>query len=799
MSAKPIYSFDKARQRINLYSPTLLPKAGSFLWNSHLLMQVNCRGFVCSQFMQHEPAKYSFAPNIEATTFMMPEHHYYAHHPGRFFYIKDEETGQIFSAPYEPVRVQMDKFIFSAGLNDCQWYLEHLGLVIEIQVKLGGNEHLEMWKLSVKNLHSRQRKISIYPYFSVGYMSWMNQSAYYDEELHAILATSIRPYQKLEDYFLQNKAKSTTFLLSSEKPDSFCTSQALFEGEGGLHNPDALHKSLLEQTITQYEPPVAIFQFQTELLQNGIKDYEFIFGPALDSREVRKVKQKYFSSEVYSSHASQQNKSRYERYIENNQFCIKLESSDAEFDFFVNHWLPRQIFYHGDANRLTSDPQTRNFLQDHMGMSYLNPRCARRSFLKAIGQQFRSGEMPDGILLHEAAKLKYINQVPHSDHCIWLPLFLSAYLDEHNDYQLLNEMVSFADSDETFPVHYHIDLAMDWLLKHRDSRGLCYIGQGDWCDPMNMVGYKGQGVSVWLSQATVYALKVWLIISEKHGLYDRVVSFRNAIKQISHAVNEYCWNGDWYARGITDDGRLFGIADDHEGRIFLNTQSWAILSGIADSSQRQKILKQIDAQLDTPDGLMMLAPSYTQMQEDIGRITQKSPGVAENGSIYNHAAVFYAYSLFQISEYDRAFNVLKKMLPNQKNVLRRGQLPAYIPNYYRGAYYQFPDSAGRSSHLFNTGTVAWFYRCIVDELCGLKGDAGDLMVSPKLPKNWSELKVTRRFAGAIFNVEISRSSQVKDVEVIVDGALHINNRISQIKSNQTYQVQVKLPATERRP
>ena len=30
--------------------------------------------------------------------------------------------------------------------------------------------------------------------------------------------------------------------------------------------------------------------------------------------------------------------------------------------------------------------------------------------------------MPDGIILHEAAELKYINQVPHTDHCVWLPI-----------------------------------------------------------------------------------------------------------------------------------------------------------------------------------------------------------------------------------------------------------------------------------------------------------------------------------------------------------------------------------------
>src|SRR5690625_5875023 len=56
---------------------------------------------------------------------------------------------------------------------------------------------------------------------------------------------------------------------------------------------------------------------------------------------------------------------------------------------------------------------------------------------------------------------------------------------------------------------------MDWLLQARDYRGLSFIDQGDWCDPMNMVGYKGKGVSGWLSVATAYALTLWAEICER--------------------------------------------------------------------------------------------------------------------------------------------------------------------------------------------------------------------------------------------------------------------------------------------
>ncbi len=113
------------------------------------------------------------------------------------------------------------------------------------------------------------------------------------------------------------------------------------------------------------------------------------------------------------------------------------------------------------------------------------------------------------------------------------------------------------------------------------------------------------------------------------------------------------------------------------------------------------------------------------MREDVGRVTQKYPGSAENGAVYNHAGVFYVYSLYTIGERDRAYKVLRQMLPgpDEADYVQRGQLPVYIPNYYRGAWHLHPRTAGRSSHLFNTGTISWVYRCFVEELFGLRGDA----------------------------------------------------------------------------
>lgn len=182
------------------------------------MIQVTCRGYATAQFMQPEPAKYAHAPNIEAKTFMQPEQAYYAHHPGRFVYIKDEESGEIFSAPYEPCRTPVNRFVFSVGKSDIPWTVEHLGIRVELTLSLPTNDVAELWTVKVTNLSGHSRKISVYPYFPIGNLSWMNQSAEYREDLGGVVASSFTPYQRAQDYFKNKSLKDKTFFLCETPP-----------------------------------------------------------------------------------------------------------------------------------------------------------------------------------------------------------------------------------------------------------------------------------------------------------------------------------------------------------------------------------------------------------------------------------------------------------------------------------------------------------------------------------------------------------------------------------------------------
>lgn len=784
------------QQYYELTSPTSLPKASGFLWNEKMMIHMNCRGYAVAQFMQPEPAKYSHAPNLEAKTFMQPEQPYYAHHPGRFVYVKDEVSGDVFSAPYEPVRKQADKYVFSIGKHDLRWQVVSGDIEVEMVLTLPKAEAMELWSVKVKNLSSTTRKLSVYPYFTVGYMSWMNQSGEYVDSLQGIVCSSVTPYQKYQDYAKVKTFADKTFLLADERPVAWEVNQETFEGEGGLHAPSALEADTLACGDARYETPTCALQYCLELEAGAEKEYRFIFGAAHNEQEIGQIRQRYFvdvNGQGMNGFAAAG--LEYAAYVAEGQGNIEIKTPDEGLNNFVNHWLPRQMYYHGQTNRLTTDPQTRNYLQDNMGMSYIQPSVARGAFLTALEQQNVSGAMPDGIILHPEAELKYINQVPHTDHCIWLPVCMSTYLDETNDYGILHEQVGFADSEETATVLEHMHRAMRWLIQDRDDRGLNYINQGDWCDPMNMVGYKGKGVSGWLTIATAYAFKVWADICEQAGHAEAAAEFREEADRTNEIANTYLWDGNWYARGITDDNVVFGISKDKEGRIFINPQGWALMSGAADPDKREKLIRAVEEQLETPYGVEKLAPSFTAMREDVGRVTQKHPGSAENGAVYNHAAAFYIYALYLVGEKENAYRLLRKMIPGPDldDIVQRGQLPVFIPNYYRGAYRQFPRTAGRSSHLFNTGTVPWVYRCLIDGLFGLQGHAEGLQVRPQLPADWNEVFVTRKFRGAVLEVQMKRDGNVREQEVYVNGTRIEGDVIRNIQAGATYELLVKLP------
>ena len=220
---------------------------------------------------------------------------------------------------------------------------------------------------------------------------------------------------------------------------------------------------------------------------------------------------------------------------------------------------------------------------------------------------------------------------------------------------------------------------------------------------MNMVGYKGRGVSGWLAEAMSYAMTLWAGICESAGEVGKAAEQRQQAEAVNTVINAELWDGAWYGRGITDDGVLFGVSGRQTGPHLPQRPEL----GHAVRRRRQRKARETARRDRSParhalwhrHGWRRPIPKCARMSAASPRNGRAAPRMARSTTT---PAIFYAAALFHCRETDRAFSVLDRMLtrPDETDMRVRGQIPIYIPNYYRGAYYQFPRTAGRSSNLF---------------------------------------------------------------------------------------------------
>ena len=228
----PHFAFSDSGRRFVLRDPYLAPTADAFLWNPQMMLQITCRGFAWGQTMQPDAAIYAYPPSLLAKTFMQPEPRYFAHHPGRFFYVRDDATGEFFSAPHDPVRAAPRP---SSSRRACRTWPGRSATTVW-RSRCGSSCRRTTRSNSgprrVANVSDRARKVSLYPYFPAGYLSWMHMAGEYDAALQAAVCPYVTPYQKLQDYEKNKTLKETTFLASDVAPDSWGAEPAAVRGRG---------------------------------------------------------------------------------------------------------------------------------------------------------------------------------------------------------------------------------------------------------------------------------------------------------------------------------------------------------------------------------------------------------------------------------------------------------------------------------------------------------------------------------------------------------------------------------------
>jgi cellobiose phosphorylase len=394
----------------------------------------------------------------------------------------------------------------------------------------------------------------------------------------------------------------------------------------------------------------------------------------------------------------------------------------------------------------------------------------------------------------------------YADSPSWLIMALSYYLKETGDFSILKEQVSFlneadpyGESTESATVLEHVLRAQRHLLSDRGAHGLSLIHYGDWCDTMNGVGAAGRGESVMLSMQVKWGCDLLAEMADHRGMESVAQEMRSGSAEIARAINETAWDGSWYLRAFDDDGVPVGSdnspeSDRGEGRVFLNPQSWSVISGVADGERAEAAIQAALDQLDVGYGMVLNAPAFTGLIPRIGQMTAMTPGFYENGSVYVHGNCFWIHALALSGNAAEAWRAFCAVLPDEPNKPQADTEPFVIPNYYIGPIVERRRECNLYLSGWRTGSAAWMLMTAIEGILGVEATYSGLRIRPCLPDGWESASIERPYREDTYVITYERpggtGNTVQSLEL--DGVAVDGDLVPFVGDRSRHEVRVKL-------
>lgn len=694
----------------------------------------------------------------------------------RYFYIVDKKSGDVWNPNYVPLNRPLDSFVCNHGIASSEVVSIFKDIEVKIKATVPQNELVEHWQISVKNMGATERDLAVYTAFGIYDHGVMGGECVYDESMQAIVKYAYPYHTFFEDKVKVENQKAYTYVFADATPSSWDMSQQRFFGSPYTNEvPAGIVNGELSKTPAEAEAFCGAMAFPIFLTEGTTYDIALELGTTVTKAEIADRK-KAFSQEKLQADVE-----KMEAYWESEFSNFHIKTPDDNINYFANYWLQKQATLLTRQNRGSSYCPIRNQLQDAMGYAVVQPEKAKPFLVDILKVQNQDGFVQQW---HDTTGVppRGLCLLRHTDGPIWLAICTEFVIRQIGDDAFLQEVVPYKDGGEA-SVFEHICNAMKYLFSDLGTHGICLIGDGDWNDPMNGVGTEGKGESIWLSMALIYGVKIMMPYLEKYDS-EKALFFKKSVDTMTENLHKHAWDGKWYAAAIHDDGNLVGGVDD---RVFLNTQSWAVLSGVATAEQKE-ILGDVWASLDTPFGPLLLDRPFDGWEPRWGRVSIKKSGTTENASIYCHASMFYAMAQGLEKDGDGMYETLYRTLPtNPENPPSHNlQAPIYLSNYYYGL--RDSKNFGRSSQHYGTGTVAWFLSVTLEQLCGVYATTEGIFMNPCLPKDWNNVRCKRKYRGATYEIAILRTG--KEV-VTVDGVSY-DGQYLPCENGKTYIVEVQI-------
>jgi cellobiose phosphorylase len=705
----------------------------------------------------------------------------------------ERESWKVVSPFYVPSLDPWESWECRVGLGYTRWVTRFYGLDFDIRVFVPKDGDREIRDIRVKNSTNRKIELDLIPVVEYTHFDALKQLTNADWVPQTMQSRALRDGAGnvvLAQCAFMKKGMAENYFASSAPVSSFETDRKRFLG--------ANEYGTWGRPLSLFEPELGNYEARRGDNIAALLHHMGELEPGAEIRLATQLGQAPSPESALPGIALWRDLGQVDRAIsglasfwDEYLSAFRVESPVASFNSMVNVHNPRQCFITKNWSRYLSLYQLgfgadrgigfRDSSQDTMGVMAHMPAEAKELIVKLLSVQRREGKA-----MHQFNPLTMVAAVgdsleredrPHyySDDHLWIVLATASYIKETGDFGFLREEVPFYGADErgrvlppeSGPVLEHLARAVAFTRGDTGKHGIPLLGFADWNDPTNL---PTGAESVFTACLYGVALLELAGLAEAAGEPESAATWRAWHAEMKERVNKVAWDGQWWIRYFDHDGTPIGSADADKGKIWINSQTWAVIAGFAEGERARDCMDSVFRHLNTEHGLKLSWPGYDGFDPAKGGVTTYPPGAKENGGIFLHANPWAVIAECVRGDGDRAWRYYQQINPAARNEeLDSFEVEPYVypQNILGDEHPQF--GLGRNSWL--SGTAAWAYQAATQRILGIRADYNALVVDPRVPGAWKGFAATRKFRGATYRIKVEnpRGSGKGVVAATLDG------------------------------
>jgi cellobiose phosphorylase len=695
--------------------------------------------------------------------------------PGRYFYLRDRQSGDYWSASWQPVGKPLEQYQSTCrhGTGYTIIQSRYEGIATQTTYFVPLDQKFEYWRMKITNESDRPRALSAFTYceFTNQWVTTQDQvNLQYSlfivrgEMMDGVLRIAIHDNlpSKENAVNLNDIPFKCWMAWAGAVLSGYDTSREAFIGPyRAYHNPLAVEKGQCSKSNAYGDN--ACGSLQTDLtLQPGESRELLVMLGIGEARTIGKRSLAEFGSLERAEAELRKLKDNWHARLGS----LVVETPDEDLNHTINVWglynclvtfawsRAASLVYNGERDGLGF----RDSVQDLLGVTAAIPEQARQRLeLLLTGQVSNGGAIP---IIQPFTHRPGQEKTPaaedyRSDDCLWFFNTVPAYVNETGELDFYKKVLPYADHGEA-TVFGHLRRALEFNLERIGKHGLPCGLAADWNDCLKL-GYYGE--SLFVAFQVRMGLHVYAGIAERLGQPEEAAWALAQSAILDKSIQDCAWDGDWFIWAISEDGTVYGTHEYEEGQVYLNTQLWAVISEAASAAQAQRCMQTVHDRLATPYGLMLSAPPFVKTKVDVMRAVVFNPGIKENAGIFNHTQGWGVMAECMLGDGDLAYEYYRASMPAAYN--ERAELRQSEP-YVQGqtTYSTYSPRAGNTRTAWLTGAAAWAYFSATQYILGIRPEVDGLRLDPCIPHGWPGFKATRRFRGRTITIEVENPQGV---------------------------------------